>query len=100
MIRIRKFIFKSGTRILKKIESRCSRKGESTAEEKVSTVSELRITSPLIILLKVSAQLNQYIAILCLKKIKEVKNKKIIDKIKEIFINNKKRYSYRRIIIT
>lgn len=36
----RKFIFKSGTRILEKNESHCSSKEESTTEEKVNVVRD------------------------------------------------------------
>ena len=53
-IKKRKSVFKSGARILKKIESRGSCKEESTPEEKVNVVSELRLKYPLMILLKVS----------------------------------------------
>ena len=52
-IRKRKWIFKDRTWILKKIESRCSSKEESTTEEKVSVVSELRLKYSLMILLEI-----------------------------------------------
>lgn len=85
MIEKRKHILKSGIRILKKIESRCSSKEESTTEEKVNVVSELRLTYPLMILLQVSS-LAKSVYYYTLSKIdKDDKNKEIIDKIKEIF---------------
>ncbi|MCB5406075.1 MULTISPECIES: IS3 family transposase [Thomasclavelia] len=90
---------KAEPRILKKIESRCSSKEESTTEEKVNVVSELRLIYPLAILLKVSG-LAKSVYYYTLSKIdKDDKNKEIIDKIKEIFINNKERYGYRRITL-
>ena len=98
-IRGRKFIFKGGTRILKKIESRCSSKEESTTEEKVNVVSELRLTYPLMILLQVSGLAKSVYYYTLSKTDKDDKNKKIIEKIKEIFINNKERYGYRRITL-
>ena len=83
----------------KKIESRCSNKEESTTEEKVNVVSELRLIYPLMILLQVSG-LAKSVYYYTLSKIdKDDKNKEIIDKIKEIFINNKERYGYRRITL-
>ena len=95
----RKLIFKGGVRILKKIENRCSNKEESTTEEKVNVVSELQLTYPLMILLQVSG-LAKSVYYYTLSKIdKDDKNKEIIDKIKEIFINNKERYGYRRITL-
>ena len=95
----RKVIFKSWARILKKIESRCSSKEESTTEEKVNVVSELRLTYPLTILLKVSGLAKSVYYYTLSKTDKDSKNKEIIDKIKEIFINNKERYGYRRITL-
>ena len=51
------------------------------------------------ILLKVSG-LAKYVYYYTLSKIdKDDKNREIIDKIKEIFINNKERYGYRRITL-
>ena len=81
-----KLIFKGGARILKKIESRCSSKEESTTEEKVSVVSELRLIYPLMILLQVSG-LAKSVYYYTLSKIdKDDKNKEIIDKIKYLLI--------------
>lgn len=98
-IRTRKSLFKSGVRIFKKIESRCSSKEKSTTEEKVRVVSELRLIYPLMILLKVSG-LAKSVYYYTLSKIdKDDKNKEIIEKIKEIFFDNKERYGYRRITI-
>ena len=51
------------------------------------------------ILLKVSGLAKSVYYYTLSKKDKDVKNKEIIDKIKEIFINNKERYGYRRITL-
>ncbi|HBP13341.1 MAG TPA: IS3 family transposase [Firmicutes bacterium] len=68
-------------------------------QKKVSVVSELRLIYPLMILLQVSG-LAKSVYYYTLSKIdKDDKNKEIIDKIKEIFINNKERYGYRRITL-
>ncbi len=72
---------------------------KARVEEKVNVVSELRLIYPLMILLKVSG-LAKSVYYYTLSKIdKDDKNKEIIDKIKEIFINNKERYGYRRITL-
>ncbi|MDD6388810.1 MAG: IS3 family transposase [Bacilli bacterium] len=96
----RKFIFKSRVIILKKIESCCSSKEESITEEKVNVVSELRLIYPLMILLKISDFAKSVYYYYTLVKIdKDEENKKVINKIKEIFINNKEIYGYRRITL-
>ena len=92
-------INKGRARILKKIESRCSSKEESTTEEKANVVSELRLTYSLKILLKVSGLAKSVYYYTLAKTDKDNKNKEIIDKIKEIFLNNKERYGYRRITL-
>ena len=76
-----------------------SSKEESTTEEKVSVVSELRLKYPLMILLKVSGLAKSVYYYTLSKTDKDDKNKDIIEKIKEIFINNKERYGYRRITL-
>ena len=75
----------------KKIESRCSSKEESTTEEKVNVVSELRLKYDLKILLKISDLARSTYYYTLSKTNKDGKNKEIIEKIKEIFINNKER---------
>jgi len=74
-------------------------KEESTTEEKVNVVSELRLIYPLMILLKVSGLAKSVYYYTLSKTDKDDKNKEIINKIKEIFINNKERYGYRRITL-
>ena len=65
----------------------------------MNVVSELRLTYSLTILLQVSG-LAKSVYYYTLSKIdKDEKNREIIDKIKEIFINNKERYGYRRITL-
>ena len=66
----------------KKIESRCSSKEESTTEEKVKVVSELRLTYPLMILLKISGLAKSVYYYTLSKNDKDDKNKEIIEKIK------------------
>ncbi len=51
------------------------------------------------ILLKVSGLAKSVYYYTLSKKDKDIKNKEIIDKIKEIFIKNKERYDYRRITL-
>ena len=81
------------------VQARCSSKEESTTEEKVNVVSELRLTYPLMILLKVSSLAKSVYYYTLSKTNKDDKNKEIINKIKEIFINNKERYGYRRVTL-
>lgn len=82
-----------------KIENLSSSKEESTTEEKVTVVTELRPKYGLKILLKVSG-LARSVYYYTLSKIdKDNKNKEVIKKIKEIFIKNKERYGYRRITL-
>ena len=68
--------------------SRCLSKEESTTEEKVNVVSELQLTYPLMILLKISFLAKSVYYYTLSKNDKDDKNKEIIYKIKEIFINN------------
>ncbi|MDD6879412.1 MAG: IS3 family transposase [bacterium] len=68
-------------------------------QKKVNVVSELRLTYPLMILLQVSGLAKSVYYYTLSKNDKDDKNKEIIDKIKEIFINNKERYGYRRITL-
>lgn len=82
-IRRRKWIFESRAKILKKIESRCSSKEESTTEEKVTVVSELRLKYDLKILLKISDLARSTYYYTLSKTNKDDKNKEIIEKIKE-----------------
>jgi len=83
-ITIRKFIFGNGTRILKKIESYCSSREESTKEEKVNVVSELRLTYSLKLLLKIYGLVKSVYYYTLSKTDKDEKSNEIIDKIKEI----------------
>ncbi|MCI6349419.1 MAG: IS3 family transposase [Tenericutes bacterium] len=68
-------------------------------KEKVNVVSELRLKYSLSILLKVSGLAKSVYYYTLSKTDKDDKNKEIIYKIKEIFINNKERYGYRRITL-
>ncbi|MBQ3142743.1 MAG: IS3 family transposase [Bacilli bacterium] len=68
-------------------------------QKKVNVVSELRLKYPLMILLKISGLSKSVYYYTLSKTDKDDKNKEIIDKIKEIFINNKERYGYRRITL-
>ena len=68
-------------------------------EEKVTVVCELRLTYPLMILLKVSGLAKSTFYYTLSKIDKDNKNKEIIAKIKEIFNDNKERYGYRRITL-
>lgn len=79
-IRRRKWIFESRARILKKIESRCSNKEESTTEEKVNVVSELRLKYDLKILLKISDLARSTYYYTLSKTNKDGRNKEIIEK--------------------
>ena len=72
---------------------------KARVEEKVNVVSELRLIYPLMILLQVSGLAKSVYYYTLYKIDKDDKNKEIIDKIKEIFINNKERYGYRRITL-
>jgi len=93
-------LFKQGIiNNIRKSKSRCSSKEESTTEEKVNVVSELRLKYPLKILLKVSCLAKSVYYYTLAKIDKDDKNKEIIEKIKEIFENNKERYGYRRITL-
>ena len=75
------------------------KQGRINNRRKVNVVSELRLIYSLMILLQVSG-LAKSVYYYTLSKIdKDDKNKEIIDKIKEIFINNKERYGYRRITL-
>ena len=76
----------------KKIESCCSSKEQSTTEEKVNDVSELRLKYPIKILLQISGVARSVFYYNLSNTDKDDKNKEIINKIKEIFINNKERY--------
>ncbi|MDO5564995.1 MAG: IS3 family transposase [Eubacteriales bacterium] len=68
-------------------------------QKKVNVVNELRLKYPLMILLKISGLAKSVYYYTLNKTNKDVKNKEIIDKIKEIFIINKERYGYRRITL-
>ena len=63
----------------------------------MKVVSELRY--PLMILLQVSGLAKSVYYYTLSKMDKDDKNEKIIEKIKEIFTNNKERYGYRRITL-
>ena len=65
----------------------------------MNVVKELRLTYPLMILLKVSELAKSVYYYTLSKNDKDDKNKEITNKIKEIFINNKERYGYRRITL-
>ena len=65
----------------------------------MNVVKELRLTYPLMILLKVSGLAKSVYYYTLSKTDKDDKNKEITNKIKEIFINNKERYGYRRITL-
>ena len=60
-------------------------------KKKVSVVSELQLIYPLMILLKVSVLAKSVYYYTLSIADKDNKNKEIIDKIKEIFINNKEK---------
>jgi putative transposase len=62
-------------------------------------VSELRLKYNLKILLKISKLAKSVYYYTLAKENKDDKNKEIIEKIREIFINNKERYGYRRITL-
>ena len=62
-------------------------------------MSELRIKYNLKILLKISKLAKSVYYYTLAKENKDAKNKEIIEKIREIFINNKERYGYRRITL-
>ena len=62
-------------------------------------MSELRLKYNLKILLKISKLAKSVYYYTLAKENKDDKNKEIIEKIREIFINNKERYGYRRITL-
>lgn len=62
-------------------------------------MSELRLKYNLKILLKISKLAKSVYYYTIAKENKDDKNKEIIEKIREIFINNKERYGYRRITL-
>ena len=62
-------------------------------------MSELRLKYNLKILLKISKLAKSVYYYTLAKENKDAKNKEIIEKIREIFINNKERYGYRRITL-
>ena len=62
-------------------------------------MSELRLKYSLKILLKISKLAKSVYYYTLTKENKDDKNKEIIEKIREIFINNKERYGYRRITL-
>ena len=62
-------------------------------------MSELRLKYNLKILLKISKLAKSVYYYTLAKENKDNKNKEIIEKIREIFINNKERYGYRRITL-
>ncbi|WXZ70579.1 IS3 family transposase (plasmid) [Fusobacterium animalis] len=84
--------------ILKKIESSSSRKG-AKREEKVRVIAELRAKYPFKILLKIAGISRSVYYYYIDKKDIDEKNKDIIEKIKEIYYANKRRYGYRRVTL-
>ncbi|MDY2980007.1 MAG: IS3 family transposase [Fusobacterium sp.] len=68
-------------------------------EQRVRIITELRAKYPLKLLLKISGIARATYYFYINKKDKDLKNQDIIDKIKEIFYANKKRYGYRRITL-
>ncbi|MFV0250395.1 MAG: IS3 family transposase [Bacilli bacterium] len=72
---------------------------ESTTEEKVSVVNELRLTYPLKILLKISGLKRSTFYYTVTKIDKDNKNKDLMEQIKDIFNKNKATYGYRRITL-
>ncbi|WP_294706885.1 IS3 family transposase [uncultured Fusobacterium sp.] len=68
-------------------------------EQRVRVITELRAKYPLKILLKISGIARATYYFYTNKQDKDLKNQDIIEKIKEIFYANKKRYGYRRITL-
>ncbi|MCF2612673.1 transposase [Fusobacterium perfoetens] len=84
--------------MFKKVE--CSSSGRRISkEQRVRIITELRAKYPLKLLLKISGIARATYYFYINKKDKDLKNQDIIDKIKEIFYANKKRYGYRRITL-
>ena len=83
----------------KKIRSCSSKKNKSTTEEKSKVIFELQQKHKLCNLLKISG-LSKYSYFYSINKAdKDLKNSKVIAKIKQIFTEHKSRYGYRRITL-
>ena len=92
------FVFQGRKWIFKKVRSSNSGK-RTTKQERVRIITELRAKYPLKLLLKISKFARATYYFYTNKKDKDLKNQDIIEKIKEIFHANKKRYGYRRITL-